>query len=104
MIMIHKNTLRGIVAVSLLSVASMMSLAGICRASDDSAGSYGAGSSGDCRPACHYKCITIYVPRTVSYTKVATLYDHCGQSYQASQTCYRTVRVPVRRVVLDCDY
>ena len=102
--MIRQITLRGIVAVSLLSVASMMSLAGTCRASDYSAGSYGAGYAGDCRPACHYKCITVYVPRTVSYTKVVTLYDHCGQPYQASQTCYRTVRVPVQRVVLDCAY
>jgi len=102
--MIHQNTFRGILAVSLLSVAGTMLLAGTCRASDGTAGSYGAGSSGDCRPACHYKCITIYVPRIVSYTKVVTLYDHCGQPYQASQTCYRTVRVPVQRVVLDCDY
>jgi len=103
--MIHQKLLRGIVAIGLLSVAGMMSLAGTCRASDDTAGSYGAGSSGDCRPACHYKCITIYVPRTVlPYTKVVTLYDHCGQPYQASQTCYRTVRVPVQRVVLDCAY
>jgi|GEM_PF-1658842 len=77
--MIHQKLLRGIVAVGLLSVAGMMSLAGTCRASDDTAGSYGAGSSGDCRPACHYKCITIYVPRTVlPYTKVVTLYDHAA--------------------------
>ena len=103
-IMIHQSTLRRIVAVGLLSVAGTMSLAGTCRASDDSAGSYQTGSSGNCRPACHYKCITTYVPRTVSYTKVVTLYDHCGQPYQASQTCYRTIRVPVQRVVLDCAY
>ena len=52
--MIHQNTLRGIVAVGLLSVAGTMSLAGTCRASDDSAGSYQTGSSGHCRSACHY--------------------------------------------------
>ncbi len=37
--MIHQNTLRGIFAVSLLSVAGSMSLEGTRRASDDTAGS-----------------------------------------------------------------
>jgi hypothetical protein len=81
-----------------------MALAVPGRASDYAAGSYDPGSPGSCRPACHYECITTYVPRTVSYTKVVTLYDHCGQPYDVSRTFYRTILVAVQKRVPVCTY
>jgi hypothetical protein len=63
-----------------------------------------ASDDGDgCAPACHYEMVTVYVPKTVAYTKCVTFYDHCGRPYQGTQTCYRTIQVPVRKCVLVCD-
>jgi hypothetical protein len=56
-----------------------------------------------CAPACHYETVTAYVPRTVAYTRLVTLYDECGRPYQAARTCYRTVQVSVQKRVLVCD-
>jgi hypothetical protein len=102
--MFHLNSLRGIFAVGLISLAGAVALARPGHASDYAAGSYGPCSSGTCRPACRYECITTYVPRTVPYTKVVTLYDHCGQPYQVCQTCYKTVMVAVQKRVPVCNY
>jgi hypothetical protein len=102
--MLYLNTLRQVFTVSLLSVVGTMALAVPGRASDYAAGSYDPRSPGSCRSACHYECITTYVPRTVSYTKVVTLYDHCGQPYDVSRTCYRTILVAVQKRVPVCTY
>jgi hypothetical protein len=56
-----------------------------------------------CAPACHYETVTVYVPKTICYTKYVTLYDHCGRPYQAARTCYRTIQVPVQKCALVCD-
>jgi hypothetical protein len=39
----------------------------------------------------------------VAYTKVVTLYDHCGRPYKVTTTCYETVNVLVKTRVLVCD-
>jgi hypothetical protein len=68
------------------------------------AGGYdGYSYSYGCAPVCHYETVTVYVPRTVAYTRLVTLYDECGRPYQAARTCYRTVQVPVQKRVLVCD-
>jgi hypothetical protein len=37
-----------------------------------------------CAPVCHYETVTVYVPRTVAYTRLVTLYDACGRPYQVA--------------------
>jgi hypothetical protein len=46
-----------------------------------------------------YQTVTVYETRQEPYTKVVTLYDHCGYPYQATRTYYRTVKVPVTKKV-----
>src|SRR5262245_14278319 len=52
-----------------------------------------------CKYVTTYVCVTVYETRQEAYTKVVTLYDECGRAYQVSRTCYREVRVPVKKVV-----
>jgi hypothetical protein len=66
-------------------------------------GSTPARASGTCEPVYHYVLVTTYVDRQVAYTKVVTLYDHCGRPYKVATTCYQTVKVPVTRRILVCD-
>jgi hypothetical protein len=56
-----------------------------------------------CPTTCHYKCVTVYVPKTVYYTKLVTLYDECGRPYQVERTCATTIQVPVTIRVPVCD-
>jgi hypothetical protein len=61
------------IAAGLLGFAACVLGNSRVRASD-----YGTG----CAPSCHYKTVTVCVPKTVAYTKLVTLYDHCGRPYQ----------------------
>jgi hypothetical protein len=71
------------------------------------AGLIGAGGVGASEPpaCCAYKVVTCYKTvtvledRTEAYTRVVTLYDRCGNPYEVERTCYRTVEVPVKKVV-----
>jgi hypothetical protein len=46
-----------------------------------------------------YKTVVQYETRTVPYTQLVTLYDHCGKPYQAEETFYKEIQVPVETVV-----
>jgi hypothetical protein len=84
----------GPIATGLVILAASGLASPSARGSDD--GAY-------CASACHYETVTVYVSKTVAYTKCVTLYDHCGRPYQVARTCYRTVQVPVQKCVLVCD-
>jgi len=92
--MLSVRKIPGPIAAGLLALAVCTLGTTPARASD-----YGAG----CAPACHYETVTVYVPKTVAYTKLVTVYDSCGHPCQVARTCYRTVQVPVRKCVLVCD-
>jgi hypothetical protein len=85
---------RGMMVAAILALAAGFAGGVPARAND-----YGA----YCAPTCHYSIITVYVPKTVAYTKLVTYYDHCGRPYQVAKTCYRTIQVPVQKRVLVCD-
>jgi len=84
----------GPIAAGLLSFAVCTLGTAPADASDSVAG---------CAPACHYETVTVYVPKTVAYTKLVTVYDSRGRPCQVARTCDRTVQVPVRKCVLVCD-
>lgn len=46
-----------------------------------------------------YEWVTVYETRTEPYTRVVTLYDHCGKAYTVTKTYYRTIEVPVKKQV-----
>jgi hypothetical protein len=92
--MLSVRTILGPIAAGLLAFAVCTLETTPAGASDDVAG---------CVPACHYETVTVYVAKTVAYTKLVTVYDSCGHSCQVARTCYRTVQVPVRQCVLVCD-
>lgn len=46
-----------------------------------------------------YEWVTVYETRTEPYTRVVTLYDHCGKAYTVTKTYYRTVETPVKKQV-----
>ena len=56
-----------------------------------------------------YACVIVCETRQESYTRAIALYDDCGRCCQVTVTCYRTVKVavkkvvPVTRKVLVCD-
>ena len=56
-----------------------------------------------CTPTYHVEVVTVFVPKTVAYRTCVTLYDECGRPYQATQTCHRTIRVPVQKCVVVYD-
>jgi hypothetical protein len=92
--MLTVRTILGPIAAGLLAFA-------VCDPGTTSASApdYVAG----CAPACHYETVTVYVRKTVAYTRLVTVYDSCGHPCQVARTCYRTVQVPVRKCVLVCD-
>jgi len=92
--MFASRRLRQIVATSLLGIT-----AGFGGSAPARAGNCG----GYCQPTYHYTYVTVYVPKTVSYTSYITRYDHCGRPYQVAKTCYKTIQVPVQKRVLVCD-
>ncbi|CAN5431241.1 hypothetical protein BH11PLA2_BH11PLA2_12110 [soil metagenome] len=56
-------------------------------------------------PTCQYRkvvCeeyVTVWVTKSVPYTKEVTKYDHCGKPYTVCVTCYQDVQVPVKKCV-----
>ncbi len=60
-------------------------------------------ASGYCPPPCHYERVTVYVPKTITCTKLVTLYDHCGRPYQVERTYTTTVQVAVTKLVAVYD-
>lgn len=56
-----------------------------------------------------YEKVVCYETRTVAYKKHVTRYDECGKPYTVCVTCYKSVKVPVEKViavtrrVLVCD-
>jgi hypothetical protein len=56
----------------------------------------------ECYHHCHYKKVVTYVCKEVPYTKCITLYDHCGHPYTVHKTFYKTVHVPVVKLVKVC--
>lgn len=46
-----------------------------------------------------YEWVTTWETRSQPYTKVVTLYDHCGYPYTVTKTCYHDVQVPVKKLV-----
>lgn len=62
-----------------------------------------AGSASACdyvwKTVVEYKTVIKYETRTVPYTQVVTLYDHCGKPYQVEKTFYKEIQVPVETVV-----
>ncbi len=80
------NRVRTLAIAAVMGI-SMMAVAG----SSASAGDY-------CAPKVTYvyKTVCKYVPKTVAYDKVVKRYDHCGNPYYAVQTCYKTIKVPVK--------
>lgn len=46
-----------------------------------------------------YEWATVYESRCEPYTRVVTLYDHCGTAYTVPKTYYRTVEVPVKKLI-----
>lgn len=51
---------------------------------------------------CVYKTFCTYENRTVPYQAQVTKYDHCGKPYYVTVTRYKTVTVPVHKVVKVC--
>ncbi len=93
--MLHRlASVRLVAAAALVTLASLLG-GGVARA-------------GHCGPCCTYKyvttyeCVTTYQTRLQPYTKVVTLYDHCGCPYQVTRTCYHEVQVPVTKHVPVC--
>jgi hypothetical protein len=56
-------------------------------------------------PACTYKkvvCeqyVTVWVTKSVPYTKEVVKYDHCNKPYTVTVTCWKDVQVPVQKCV-----
>lgn len=46
-----------------------------------------------------YEWVTVYETRSEPYTRVVTCYDSCGKAYYVTKTYYRTVEVPVKKLV-----
>jgi hypothetical protein len=46
-----------------------------------------------------YEWVTTYETRSVPYTKIITLKDHCGNAYMVTLTCHRDVQVAVKKLV-----
>lgn len=86
----RSTTIKGTFAAALVGLAMLL-------------GGAQARASDYCPPACRYVWVTTYVTREVPYTKVVTLYDHCGRPYKVARTCFETVTVAVRKRVLVCD-
>ncbi len=89
--------LRSLSRRIVLSAVAGLAL-GVLGAARSEASDYG-------RPSCtsktvtYYKCVVVTEVRTEAYTKYVTRDDHCGCPYQAQVTCYRTLRVPVKKYV-----
>jgi hypothetical protein len=58
-----------------------------------------AAHAGHCQPAYVDVWVTLYETRLQSYQVCATKYDHCGRPYHVYQTAYKTVQVPVKKLV-----
>jgi len=64
-----------------------------------------AGAVRACEPNCVMKkvtqieWVTTWETRREPYQKNFTLYDDCGRPYTVERTCYRDVKVPVRKPV-----
>lgn len=86
-------------SLRLLAAAGALTLAFACT---------GAARANDYPPCCTYRtvttyeCVTTYETHVEPYTKVVTLYDHCGCPYQVTRTCYHEVQVPVKKYVPVC--
>ena len=55
-----------------------------------------------CEPpvrVCHYRWVECEEFRRVPYTHCVTRHDECGRCYEATETCFRTVKVIVRKRV-----
>jgi hypothetical protein len=51
-----------------------------------------------------YKTVTCYETRNELYQVCVTKYDHCGNPYQAYETRYRAIQVPVYKQVAYTKY
>jgi len=49
-----------------------------------------------------YRLITSYKTRCEPYNCTVIRYDHCGRAYRSTVVKYRTVRVPVTKLVKVC--
>jgi hypothetical protein len=57
-----------------------------------------------CPPPCgHYETVLVTRCVDVPYTRVVTLYDHCGRPYQVEKSGVRTVEVTLRKRVFVRD-
>ena len=52
---------------------------------------------------CHYRWVECEEIQRVPYTHCVTKHDKCGHCYEATETCYRTVKVIVRKRVAYYD-
>jgi hypothetical protein len=62
----------------------------------------GAGGAGGSASACErpvYKVVTVWVDREEPWLDTVVRYDHCYRPYPVDVVRYRTVSVPVRKVV-----
>ena len=59
-----------------------------------------SGAATACDTVCYKSVyVTTYESYQVPCTTYVTLYDHCGRPYQAARTYYKTVSVPVQKLV-----
>ena len=51
------------------------------------------------RPPCGFRWVICHGYRRVPYTVCEVAYDHCGRPFKVYRTYFRTVVVPVRKLV-----
>ena len=60
-------------------------------------------SAGSCHaPRCHYKTVITWQYIEEPCYDYVTQYDHCGRPYQVEVVTYKTVKVPVEKLVKVC--
>jgi hypothetical protein len=60
-------------------------------------------NAGGCHtPRCYYKTVITWQIIEEPFYDYVTKYDHCGRAYQARILSYRTVKVPVEKLVKVC--
>ena len=57
----------------------------------------------DChQPQCVWKTVTVYESVTKPFVSYVTKYDHCGKPFQVKVVSYKTIQVPVQKLIKVC--
>lgn len=77
-------------------------LAGFVAAGFVLLGGLGLATAQACEPCCRYQKTIVWESRSQPVVSYCSVYDHCGHPQRVPHVDYRTVQVPVVRLVKVC--